>query len=166
MLQSHSQGALDVGQALRTMAPAILASSPDFKPQLEQVLNWVDRCALNFTPVGICNDRVAWGHHVYQTAFLLRCLLLTRSLTSTHKLRSAIKQAINLVLPPDIAQPVAKLIDTNQIRFPDKASLSRFHFVLDTSYMLYCREFHGHTDTSIENSIAPVRCCSGSASHI
>ena len=159
VLQCHSlEGALEVGQSLRSMAPGILASSPDFKPQLERVLNWIDHCAVNITAVGICNDRVAWGHHVCQTAFLLRCLLLTRSLTSTQKLRSAIKQAVKLVLPPDIAEPIAKLMDSGEIQFPDKATLSRFHLVLDASYMLYCREAYGHNSTGLANSTAPVRC--------
>ncbi len=85
---------------------------------------------------------------------MLRCLLLSRVLTSTHKLRRAIKQSIELVIPLEIAKPIVELIDSNVMKFPDKASLSRFHFVLDSAYMVYNREAHGPV---MEGRIPPAR---------
>ena len=46
--------AFDVGVALRSWAPCILARGPSSRQSLNQVLSWIDRCVTHLTPQASC----------------------------------------------------------------------------------------------------------------
>ena len=137
--------ALNAGLALRSWAPHILQADPSARHQVEQVLRWVDDCMTKVSPMGIC-ARQSWGHHIYESVFMLQCLLMSRSLRSTCKFKLAIKQVVSLVCPWDIAQSVNCLLDAKEIVLLDRTTLSRFHLVADVALMLYQRSRNSQAD--------------------
>ena len=137
--------ALNAGLALRSWAPHILQADPSARHQVEQVLRWVDDCMTKLSPMGIC-ARQPWGQHIFESVFVLQCLLMLRSWRSTRKFKLAIKQGVSLVCPWDIAQSVNCLLDAKEIVLPDRTTLSRFHLVADAALMLYQRSRNSRAD--------------------
>ena len=137
---SFQREALDTGAALRRWAPSILAADASSKELLNKALSWIDGCVTRLSPMGVCTASNAWGHHVFQTTFLLRCAMLARLIRNSKKLASAIKQSVALVLPTEIADYVRQVVDSKHIKLPDRSTLSRFLLTLDTAYMLDMRQ--------------------------
>jgi len=154
-LASFQASAGGIGTHLREWAPHILAAHPDARSDLESAVAWLDSCVTDMTPSGICVQRTAWNKHMFDTLFLLRCTLLSREIRCAGKMKSTIKQAVALVLPPQVAEHVAAAMDHDVIRLPSRSTLSRFHLVLDAAFMIIERE--KDEEANRQEAIPPAR---------
>lgn len=131
--------ALRMSQSIHRWAPDILQADPSQRQQLESMLSWFHDCIVQMTPTGFLKAGQQWGHHVFQSAYLLKCMMLSRVLRGGSKLSSAIKQSVALILPGEIADHVTRMIDQEVVKLPSRWTLSRFHLTLDAAFMIYQR---------------------------
>ena len=132
--------ALSVASDIRRWAPELLATRPAEKPAIEDALNFLDSVQLALTPSGMCRSSTIWGHKVFSTVFMLKSLLLSRSLRRASALASVVKKALHLILPETLSQPIIRMVEDKSISMPSQSTLSRFQVVLDTSFMRLCRQ--------------------------
>lgn len=104
------------------------------------------------TPTGLLQAGHMWGHHVFESAYLLKCMMLSRVLRGTSKLSYAIKRSVALVLPKEISDHVERILDEGAVKLPSRSTLSRFNLTLDAAFMLYQRRRLTQTQTGAANT--------------
>ena len=144
--------ALQMSQSIYRWAPDILQADPSQRDQLEKMLSWFHSCVVKMTPTGLLQAGHMWGHHVFESAYLLKCMMLSRVLRGTSKLSYAIKRSVALVLPKEISDHVERILDEGAVKLPSRSTLSRFNLTLDAAFMLYQRRRLTQTQTGAANT--------------
>lgn len=73
----------------------------------------------------------------YNTTFLVRALLLSSMLRNAANLRRAVRQALQIVLPPALSEPLLDQLSDEASLIPSPSTLSRVRFCVDTAYMSF-----------------------------
>jgi hypothetical protein len=110
---------------------------------IEAVVRFLDAFSLSDSPLdNIGVER--FGNTVYPMIFMIRAMLLSKTLRSTRMLRSAVISGLHLVLPESVASFFADMLSKKDVPLPSPSALSRFNLTLDTGYMLIIQEDREH----------------------
>ena len=135
---------LHVVQKLRSWAPSLLRERPDdddVQPEIESVVQWLLNIRAALVSSGHrCHDRELLGtRKVFQSVFLVRCMLLTRLIPAYIPLKEICVPALQLLLPNLLSQATIDRLMAAKNLFPGGSSRHMLRLVLDVALLLWVR---------------------------
>ena len=118
---------LHVVQKLRSWAPGVLRERPDaddVQPETESVVQWLLNIRAALVSSGDrCHDRELLGtRKVFQSVFLVRCMLLTRLMPAYIPLKEICVPALQLLLANLLSQATVDRLMASKNLFPGGSS--------------------------------------------
>ena len=132
---------------MRKWAPAILDNYPEDRDELGSTLQFLDRSSSNLLwERGPNRTHCGWSA-VYDTVFLIRCLVFATHLRHTTLLKDALKRSCFVLMPQPVAHHCVSSIIEGDFEVPDKSTMSRFRLSFDCGWMIVMRMLNSASRT-------------------